>query len=109
MPPTAVALALGAAVLHATWNLLAAREKDVHAATAIAMLVSVVACLPLVPFTWAVVPAAVPWVIASSALELAYFVLLATAYTRFEVSVVYPVARGSAPVLVLLGGIAFTG
>jgi drug/metabolite transporter (DMT)-like permease len=101
MPPTAVVLALGAAVLHATWNLLAAREKDIHAATAIAMLVSVL--------TWAVEPAAVPWVVASSALELTYFVLLATAYTRFEMSVVYPIARGSAPVLVLLGGIVFTG
>ncbi len=109
MPPIAVALALGAAVLHSSWNLLTAREKDVHAATAIAMLVSVVACLPLVPFTWSVRPAAVPWVIASSALELTYFVLLATAYSRFEMSVVYPIARGGAPVLVLLGSLLFAG
>jgi drug/metabolite transporter (DMT)-like permease len=38
---------------------------------------------------------------ASAALELAYFVLLARAYRSGELGVVYPVARGSAPVLVL--------
>jgi drug/metabolite transporter (DMT)-like permease len=48
-----------------------------------------------------------PWVIASSALELAYFALLAFAYSRFSLSGVYPLARGSAPVFVLVvGGVA---
>src|SRR3954447_18561727 len=45
-----------------------------------------------------------PYVIASSALELAYFALLALAYSRFELSAVYPLARGSAPVFVLVVG-----
>jgi drug/metabolite transporter (DMT)-like permease len=44
---------------------------------------------------------ALPFVAASAALELAYFVLLARAYRDGELGVVYPVARGSAPVLVL--------
>jgi drug/metabolite transporter (DMT)-like permease len=44
---------------------------------------------------------AVPFVVASAALELVYFVLLARAYRGGELGVVYPVARGSAPVLVL--------
>jgi drug/metabolite transporter (DMT)-like permease len=44
---------------------------------------------------------ALPFVAASAALELAYFVLLARAYRGGELGVVYPVARGSAPVLVL--------
>src|SRR4051812_4101657 len=43
-----------------------------------------------------------PYVAASSALELAYFALLALAYSRFELSAVYPLARGSAPVFVLV-------
>jgi drug/metabolite transporter (DMT)-like permease len=42
-------------------------------------------------------------------LELTYFALLAFAYTRAELSVVYPLARGLAPVLVLAGAVAFTG
>src|SRR4051812_50154373 len=48
---------------------------------------------------------AVPWIIASSGLELAYFALLALAYARAEMSAVYPLARGSAPVLVLVGSV----
>jgi drug/metabolite transporter (DMT)-like permease len=45
---------------------------------------------------------AIPYIAASSVLEVAYFVLLARAYDGGEVSVVYPVARGSAPVVVLV-------
>ena len=45
---------------------------------------------------------AVPYIAASAAFELVYFVLLARAYDGGEVSVVYPVARGSAPVVVLV-------
>ena len=36
MPATALALALGAAFLHAFWNLLLARAPDIEAATAVA-------------------------------------------------------------------------
>jgi drug/metabolite transporter (DMT)-like permease len=42
-----------------------------------------------------------PYVAGSAALELAYFALLAAAYRRYELSLVYPVARGLAPVLAL--------
>jgi drug/metabolite transporter (DMT)-like permease len=52
--------------------------------------------------TWRVEGAAVPFIVASAGLELAYVALLAAAYRRFELSVVYPVARGMAPVLALL-------
>jgi drug/metabolite transporter (DMT)-like permease len=45
---------------------------------------------------------AVPFIAASAALELAYFVLLARAYAGGELSVIYPIARGSAPVVVLV-------
>ena len=47
--------------------------------------------------------AAVPWIVASVVLELAYFFLLTTAYRSSDVSLVYPIARGVAPVLVLIG------
>lgn len=106
MPAEAFALALGAAALHAAWNLLLARARDVRAATAVALAVAVVAFAPPAAATWDVERAALPWIAASAALELVYFVLLAAAYSRSEVSLVYPVARGAAPVLVLLGGTA---
>lgn len=102
MPLDALALALGAAVLHALWNLLLARELDTEAATAVA-LISLVAVLVLpAVVTWRVGSAAVPYIAGSAALELAYVGLLAAAYRRFDLSVVYPVARGLAPVLALV-------
>jgi drug/metabolite transporter (DMT)-like permease len=101
MPLDALALALGAAALHALWNLLLARERDTEAASAIALLALVVTLAIPAALTWRVEGAAVPFIVASGALELAYIALLATAYRRYELSVVYPVARGLAPVLAL--------
>jgi drug/metabolite transporter (DMT)-like permease len=109
MPLDALGLALGAAGLHAFWNLLLARQRDTEAATAIALLVLVlVVALPAV-LTWRVEAAALPFIVVSAALELAYVALLATAYRRYELSLVYPVARGLAPVLALLYVVAAGG
>ena len=55
--------------------------------------------------TWHVQAGVAPWVVASAVLELAYIVLLAAAYRRADVSVIYPIARGAAPVLVLAAAI----
>jgi len=103
---SALALALAAAFLHAGWNVLLARANDVQAATAVVLGVSTIALAPIAAFTWDVDRGVVPWAVGSAAFELAYFALLAYAYERAAVSVVYPVARGLAPVLVLVVGIA---
>jgi len=50
-------------------------------------------------------PAAAGWCLLSAALELVYLWLLATAYRRGELSVVYPIARGSAPLLAVGAGL----
>jgi len=102
MPLDALGLALGAAFLHALWNLLLARERDTEAATAVAVASLVVVLALPAALTWRVEGAAIPFIAGSAALELAYVGLLAAAYRRFELSVVYPVARGLAPVLALL-------
>ncbi len=109
MPLPALLLALAAAFLHAFWNLVLARARDVEAATAIIGLVSVVVFAPVAVAVWRVEGAVWPYLLASSALQLVYFVLLAGAYRRAELSVVYPIARGLAPVLVLLFGIVAVG
>jgi drug/metabolite transporter (DMT)-like permease len=105
VPASALGLALAAALVHAVWNLLLAGARDSQAATAVGMCVG---CLLFAPALLGDVSSEVwPWVIASSALELAYFALLALAYSRFSLSGVYPLARGSAPVFVLVvGGVA---
>jgi drug/metabolite transporter (DMT)-like permease len=95
-------------VIHATWNLLLAGAKDVEAATAVALPVSALVVAPAAVVFWHVDAAAWPFVAASAGLELVYFTLLAAAYRRAELSVVYPLARGLAPVLVLAGAVAFT-
>ena len=106
MSGAALGLALGAAILHALWNLLLAGSRDVLAATAIALSASIVVAAPFAVLTWGIEREAVPWLVASAALELAYFFTLTAAYQRSELSLVYPLARGGAPVLVLLGALA---
>ena len=103
LAPAALALALGAAVLHAGWNVLLARSRDVRAATTVALVVGVVVFAPFAAIGWRVEAAAIPWIVASALLEVVYYFLLTAAYSRSDLSLVYPIARGAAPVLVLLG------
>ena len=103
MPADAFLLALAAAALHAGWNVLLARAHDVRAATTVAIAIGVVAFAPFAAAAWRVEPAAIPWLVLSVVLELTYFLLLTAAYRESDLSLVYPVARGVAPVLVLVG------
>jgi drug/metabolite transporter (DMT)-like permease len=105
VPTAALLLALAAACLHALWNLLLARAPDVQAATATAFAIGVALYVPIAVARWDVSSEAIPYVAISAAFELAYLVLLAAAYSRAELSVVYPIARGLAPVLVLAVGV----
>jgi len=109
VPTSALLLALGAATLHALWNLVLARARDPEAATAVALVVAAIAFAPVAVVTWDVEREAWPWIGASAALELVYFVLLAAAYRRAEFGLVYPLARGLAPVLVLAAGVVALG
>ena len=109
MPADALALALAAAVLHAGWNVFLRGSDDVEASTAVVLALSVLIFAPVAAATWSVSPEVVPYVAASAALEAVYFALLVVAYRRRELSVVYPVSRGSAPVLVLLGTVVVLG
>jgi drug/metabolite transporter (DMT)-like permease len=101
MPISALLLVLAAALIHATWNLLLSGAEDTHSATAVAVFAGVVVFAPVAALTWRLEHGAVPYLVASSALEMLYLVLLASGYARTAMSFVYPVARGSAPVLVL--------
>ena len=109
MPVDALVLALTAAALHALWNVLVAGERDVQGATAAALLVAAAVFAPVAGATWRVGADAVPFIIGSAALELTYFALLALAYRRAELSLVYPLTRGLAPMLVLLVSVVFLG
>jgi drug/metabolite transporter (DMT)-like permease len=101
VPAGALALALGAAVVHAVWNLLLARAPDTEAATAVALGLSVLLFALPALLLWDVESGAWPYVAASAAFEVGYVATLAGGLRRGDLSVVYPLARGSAPVLVL--------
>lgn len=109
MPPLALGLALLAAFLHASWNLLLRRAGDTEATTALMVCSGCIVFAPAAALTWGAQSAVVPYLVATWAFELIYFVLLAAAYRRAELSLVYPLARGSAPVIVLVIGVAALG
>jgi drug/metabolite transporter (DMT)-like permease len=109
MPLDALGLALAAAVLHALWNLLLAGARDREGTAGAALVCAVVLFAPVAAVTWRVEPAAWPFIAVSAALEVVYVVVLITAYGRADLSVVYPVSRGLAPVLVLIASVAFLG
>jgi drug/metabolite transporter (DMT)-like permease len=109
MPISALLLALAAAAVHATWNLLLSGQEDTHSASAVALVAGTVVFAPVALVNWRLDSAAVPYVAGSSALELAYLALLATGYSVAAMSFVYPIARGSAPVLVLAAGVIALG
>lgn len=109
MPVSALLLALAAAVVHALWNVILARSRDPRAATAVALVVAEIVFAPVTWATWDVQASVWPFVVASSALQLAYFTVLVSAYRVAPLSVVYPIARGLAPVLVLVVGVVLLG
>jgi drug/metabolite transporter (DMT)-like permease len=109
VPVSAFVLAIAAAAVHALWNLLIARAVDPEAATAVALSVAVVAFAPVAAAVWDVDRHVWPYLVATSLFELAYFALLAAAYRHAHLSVIYPLARGTAPVLVLVAGALVLG
>ncbi len=114
MTSLALTLVLASAVAHAVWNLLAKRAGSSLAFTWLFHVVATVLCLPLVGlFVGAERPSIGLWevtaVIGSALLHLAYFLLLGRGYMIGELSVVYPLARGTGPMLAALAAIVYFG
>jgi drug/metabolite transporter (DMT)-like permease len=113
--PLVFALVAGAAVLHVAWNVLLKTAGDPLRAAAIGMTSAAVVIVPAAAIGWVIIgrpaiPAeAVGLSIVSGALEAAYFGFLAAAYRRGDLSVVYPIARGTAPLLAVAVGIGILG
>lgn len=104
----ATLLALGAAVMHAGWNLAIKTSGDRFAALWGQFFLGGVLCAVVLPFIG--VPAeAWIWAGLSGAIHVPYAVFLANAYDHGEFSVVYPVARGGGAALAALGGIVLLG
>jgi drug/metabolite transporter (DMT)-like permease len=109
VPVDALLLALAAAVLHAGWNLVLAGQPDARLGAAGQLVVSTVVWAPVAFALWRIDSAAVPYLVAASLLQLANFAFLAAAYEAGDLSLVYPLARGGAPVIVVIVAVAGAG
>lgn len=109
MALSTLAIVLAAATIHAFWNLVIARADDTQATLAVALAIGVVVATPFAILRWSVQPEAWLYILVSSAIEVVYFYLLTTAYQRAEMSLVYPIARGTAPVIVLIASVVVLG
>src|SRR5258705_11466886 len=100
---------LGAALLHAAWNALLKGSADKQLDTvAISVGAGIVG---LAVAVWLPFPAqsSWPWLAASAAVHILYFMVLPGAYRLGELSYVYPIMRGGRPVIVALAGAAVFG
>jgi len=114
MPIVAVALLLAAAVAHASWNYVAKGANSSVAFIFCFALCSELAYLPLALGVWLWTRPSLGWealifVVVSGALNVAYFLLLTEGYRVGDLSVVYPLARGTGPALSVVGAIIFFG
>jgi uncharacterized membrane protein len=115
MPTLAIALVLVAAVLHAGWNVLLKTSGDTLWTAVRLQAIGTAILLPVGIAAWLwngrpAVPAEAFWLaIASGVVEAIYFVCLSAAYARGALSLVYPLARGSAPLLAVAVGILLLG
>jgi len=115
VPLSVLPLLLLAAICHAAWNALLKESGNPVVLAARAVAWGTGLSFPFVAAAWFLhgrpgLPAAA-WALAliSAAAELVYFIFLSTAYQRGDLSVVYPLARGSAPVLAVLVGVILFG
>jgi drug/metabolite transporter (DMT)-like permease len=102
MDPFVFAAVLFAAACHAGWNAAIKRGLEPLATTVLISLGATLVALPALPIAGLPQPAAWPWVIASVLIHLVYFAALAESYRAGDMGQVYPIARGSAPLLTAL-------
>jgi drug/metabolite transporter (DMT)-like permease len=107
MSPLIVGLVLLAALLHASWNAMAKSGGTPQFSIASYRLVSAFCCLPLLFYFPIPLAASWPMVLASTAIHTAYYLTLSKSYRSGDLSQVYPLFRGLAPVLVVLGAALF--
>jgi drug/metabolite transporter (DMT)-like permease len=113
--PLVFVLVAGAAVLHVTWNVILKTAGDPLRAAAVGMATAACVICPTAAVAWLVIgrptvsSEALVLSVVSGLLEAIYFGFLAAAYRRGDLSMVYPLARGSAPLLAVAIGVVVLG
>ena len=115
MSSYSLVLVVLAAVIHASWNLLAKRAAQVGASFVCAY--TAFACLFYGPWVcWIIWQGALRWdwavaacIVLSGLLHLGYSLCLQRGYQVSDLSIVYPVARGTGPAVATIGGVWLMG
>ncbi len=116
MSITAIALILVAAVAHASWNLFS-KQASTAGATGFIWLVAAVAAVGYGPLAAVVLIVGRPdltalnwaFMAGTGVLQAAYFLFLQNGYRLGELSLVYPIGRGTGAMLAALAGIVLLG
>jgi drug/metabolite transporter (DMT)-like permease len=114
MSGIALALVLAGAVCHALWNIAAKKARGGASFVFLYGLISVAAAAPLAAWTWMRLPQhfdGAMWfaVIATALIHMLYSLVLQKAYREADFAVVYPVARGSGPMLAVIIAVLLLG
>jgi uncharacterized membrane protein len=113
--PFVIALVAVSAVLHVAWNVRLKTSGDPLRAATVGMLAATLAIVPAGIVVWWLSGAAplpvdgIALGVVSGTVEGGYFILLSAAYRRGDLSVVYPIARGTAPLLAVAIGVGILG
>jgi drug/metabolite transporter (DMT)-like permease len=108
-PSFVFAAVLFAAACHAGWNAAIKGGLEPLAATVLISVGAALVALVFLPVVGLPAPAAWPWVIASVLIHLFYFGALIESYRAGDMGQVYPIARGSAPLLTASGSLLLIG
>ena len=109
MAPEVFSMVLGAALLHAAWNTIVKVNTDRLIMIAIMMMSQVAVATLALPFVAFPTVEAWPFIFASTVLHTAYFSFLVLAYRYGDLSHVYPIARGVAPLIVTAISVVIVG
>jgi drug/metabolite transporter (DMT)-like permease len=107
MSGSVLLLVLLAAFLHAAWNALLRGGRDRFWGMTIMSFTAGIVCCAFVPFLPFPHARAWPFIIGSALVHIIYNLLLVRQYRQGDFGHTYPVARGSSPMLIALGGVLF--
>lgn len=114
MPASALVLVVLAGLIHASWNIAAKKAGGDARFACFTALVMMVFWAPVgLWLGWSQVPSwgwdAWTLIVVSGVLHVVYYVVLLRGYRKADLTVVYPLARGSGPLLASLGAIILLG
>ena len=117
MPLLVLVLVLASAVIHATWNLWTKQLGPGVRQASLLWLLTAISSVCYAPFAWVTIARTHWWpdgaslvlIVGSGLIHVGYFFLLLRGYRAGDLSLVYPLARGTGPLLATAGAVALFG